>query len=311
MGQSMMPTQATEIAKNVDSLYTFLLVSSFIACVIVIGGMIYFVLKYKRQTNNDKTAYITHNAALEFLWSFIPFLIFIGVFGWGWYIYHQMRSMPENALEVHVTGKQWSWEMEYKNGYKLANELVVPVDRDVKVILTSTDVLHSFFVPSFRIKQDAVPGRYTAVWFKANKLGDYHLFCTEFCGTAHSSMIGKVKVVSQEDFDQFLAKSAEEAGISLAEKGKKLFALKACSSCHSVADDSRKVGPSLFRLFGREEPLSTGDKIKADENYLRESILNPNAKIVNGFTPGVMPAFQGQLNESEVNALVEYLKELK
>lgn len=224
--QSFMPTQGTEIAKQVDNLYGFLLATSFIACVLVIGGMIYFVFKYKRKTPNDKTAYISHNTTLEFLWSFIPLVIFLAVFGWGWHIYHQMRTMPKNALEISVVGKQWSWEIEYKNGYKAVNEIVVPINTDVKLLLTSSDVIHSFFIPSFRIKQDAVPGRYTALWFRADKLGDFHMFCTEYCGTSHSGMIGKVKVVTQEDFDNYMEQGQEERFLPIAEKVKNFLQLK-------------------------------------------------------------------------------------
>jgi cytochrome c oxidase subunit 2 len=310
MANSFMPTAGTEIAKQVDSLYGFLLVASFIACALLIGGMIYFVTKYKRKTDKDKTAYIESNHFLEFLWSFIPLVIFLTVFGWGWYVYHQMRTMPKEALEVHVFGKQWAWEVEYKNGYKAVNEIVVPVNRDVKLIMTSVDVLHSFYVPSFRIKQDVIPGRYTTLWFNANKLGDFHIFCAEYCGTTHSGMIATLKVVSQADFDKYLIKGSEQAGMSLAQKGAKLFQLKACNSCHSTTAEVRLVGPSLYKNFGREGTLSDGSKVKIDEAYLRESILNPGAKVVNTFPNGVMPAFQGQLSESDVNALIEYLKGL-
>ncbi|AFX99989.1 cytochrome c oxidase subunit II [Bdellovibrio bacteriovorus] len=309
--QSFMPTQGTEIAKQVDNLYGFLLVTSLIACVLVIGGMIYFVWKYRRKSPNDKTAYISHNTALEFLWSFIPLVIFLAVFGWGWYIYHQMRAMPENALEINVIGKQWAWEVEYKNGYKTVNEVVVPINQDVKILLTAADVLHSFYVPSFRIKQDAIPGRYTALWFKADKLGEFHLFCTEYCGTSHSGMIGKLRVVSREDFDKYLEQGQEERFLPLAEKGKKLFAVKACASCHAVDHPGAMVGPSLFQKFGHEEVMDDGTKIMFDENYIRESILEPNKHIVKGFPKGVMPTFQGQLNENELSALVEYVKNLK
>ena len=308
--QSFMPSQGTEIAKQVDNLYAFLVVTSLIACVLVIGGMIYFVWKYKRKSPNDKTAYISHNTALEFLWSFIPLVIFLFVFAWGWWIYHGMRTMPKDALEVNVIGKQWAWEMEYKNGYKSVNELVVPVNKDVKILLTAQDVLHSFYIPSFRIKQDAVPGRYTALWFNATKLGEFHIFCTEFCGTSHSAMIGRLKVVTQEEFDKYLEQGQEEGALPLAKRGEKQFALKACASCHSVDSPVVKVGPSLFKKFGSEEVLEDGT-VKVDENYIRESIMNPNKHIVKGFPKGVMPAFQGQLNENELNALIEYIKELK
>lgn len=309
--QSFMPTQGTEIAKQVDNLYGFLLITSFIACVLVIGGMIYFVWKYRRKSPNDKTAYISHNTFLEFLWSFIPLVIFLAVFVWGWYIYHEMRSMPKNALEINVLGKQWAWEVEYKNGYKTVNEVVVPINQDVKILLSSTDVLHSFFVPSFRIKQDAIPGRYTALWFRSDKLGDFHIFCTEYCGTSHSAMIGKLKVVSREDFDKYLEQGQEERNLPLGKRGEKLFAVKACASCHSVDSPATKVGPTLFQKFGQEEVLTDGSKIMFDENYIRQSILEPNKHIVKGFPQGVMPTFQGQINENELAALVEYIKELK
>lgn len=308
--QSFMPTQGTEIAKQVDNLYGFLLITSFIACVLVIGGMIYFVFKYKRKSDNDKTAYISHSTALEFLWSFIPLVIFLAVFAWGWYIYHGMRTMPKDALEINVLGKQWAWEVEYKNGFKAVNEVVVPVNTDVKLLLTSQDVIHSFFVPSFRIKQDAVPGRYTALWFRAEKLGEFHVFCAEYCGTSHSGMIGKLRVVTREEFDKYMEEGQEEGQLPLAKRGEKLFALKACASCHSVDSAAVKVGPSLFQVFGHEVVLEDGTKVTADENYIRESILQPNAKIVKGFPHGVMPTFQGQINENELNALVEYVKSL-
>lgn len=309
--QSFMPTQGTEIARQVDNLYAFLLISSFIACAILIGGMIYFVYKYKRKTDHDKTPYISHNTFLEFLWSFIPLVIFLGVFAWGWYIYHDMRAMPTNALEVHVFGKQWAWEAEYKNGYKVVNEIVVPVNRDVKLLLTSNDVLHSFYVPSFRLKQDAVPGRYTSLWFNANKLGDFHIFCAEYCGTSHSGMIGTLKVVTQQEYDNFMEMGQEESTLPLAKRGEKIFAVKACASCHSVADATTRVGPSLWKKFGAQEEMSDGSKITLDENYIRESILNPNAHVVKGFPPNVMPVFQGQVSENELSALIEYVKGLK
>lgn len=309
--QSLMPTAATDVASQFDNLYKFLIISSFISCAILIGGMIYFALKYKRRTDNDKTPYITHNTFLEFLWSFIPLVIFLGVFGWGWYIYHQMRQMPVNGLEIQVVGKQWAWESQYKSGVRAANLVVVPIDTDVKLILTSQDVIHSFYVPSFRIKQDAVPGRYTALSFKANKLGDFHIFCTEYCGTQHSGMIGTLKVVTQEDYDKWLQEEANVGTLPLAKRGEKLFQVKACAGCHSVTDRTVKVGPPLFQRFGSEEETSDGQKVIADENYIRESVMTPNAKIVKGFQANVMPAFQGQLSEVEMSALIEYIKTLK
>lgn len=309
--QTFMPTEGSEIATRLDNLYGFLIVTSFISCAILIGGMVYFALKYKRKSDSDKTAYITHDTRLEVIWSVIPLIIFLVVFAWGWIIYHDMRKMPENALEIHVTGRQWSWMTEYKNGVK-STDIVVPVGRDVKIVLASEDVIHSLYIPSFRVKQDAVPGRYTALWFRADKMGEFHVFCTEFCGTSHSGMITKMKVVSQEDFDKWLIEESEVSSLPIAQRGAKIFQTRACASCHNVDNAAVKIGPTLYQAFGAEREMENGEKVAMDENYLRESILNSNAKIVKGFGPrSAMPAFQGQLSEAEMTALIEYIKTLK
>lgn len=310
MAGSFMPEQGTEIAKQVDNLYGFLVVVSFVSCAILIGGMIYFAVKYKRRTQNDKTPYITHDTRLEILWSVLPLIIFLWVFAWGWMVYHDMREMPKDALEIQVTGKQWAWTAEYKNGVK-ATEVVVPVNKDVKLILASEDVLHSFYVPSFRIKQDAVPGRYTSLWFNATKLGEFHVFCTEYCGTSHSGMITKLKVVSQEDFDKWLVDESEIGLLPIAQRGAKYFQTRACASCHNVDNAAVKIGPSLYQKWGKEIVFEDGQKVKFDENYVRESVMLPQAHIVAGFPkPSPMPSFQGQLSESELAALIEYIKGL-
>ncbi len=311
MAGTFMPVQGTEIAKEIDNLYAFLLVVSFISCAILIGGMIYFAMKYKRKTNNDKTAYITHDTRLEVLWSVVPLIIFLLVFAWGWVIYNDMRTMPKNALEIQVTGKQWAWTAEYKNGVR-STEVVVPVNKDVKIILASEDVIHSFYVPSFRIKQDAVPGRYTAVWFNATKLGEFHVFCTEYCGTSHSAMITKLKVVSQEDFDKWLVTESEVGALPLAQRGAKYFQTRACSSCHNVDSAAVKIGPSLYQRWGQDSIQDDGSKILFDENHVRQSMMQPQAHIAAGFPkPSPMPSFQGQLSESELAAIIEYVKGLK
>ncbi|MBC7742407.1 MAG: cytochrome c oxidase subunit II [Bdellovibrionaceae bacterium] len=305
-----MPVQATEISKQVDNLYGFLVVVSFVSCAILIGGMIYFAVKYKRKTQNDKTAYITHDTRLEVLWSVIPLIVFLLVFAWGWIIYHDMRTMPTNALEIQVTGKQWAWSVDYKNGVK-ASEVVVPVNRDVKLILASDDVIHSFYVPSFRIKQDAVPGRYTALWFRAEKLGEFHVFCTEYCGTSHSRMLTKLRVVSQADFDKWLTEESDVSGLPLAQRGAKIFQTRACASCHSVDSPVVKVGPSLKARWGTPLNVEDGTTGVFDENYVRESVMLPQQKIAKGFPkPSPMPSFQGQLSEAEMIALIEYIKGL-
>ncbi len=310
--ETFMPTQATEIATSIDNLYGFLIAASFVSCAILIGGMVYFALKYKRKSDNDKTAYITHDTRLEVLWSVVPLIIFLVVFAWGWIIYHDMRQMPQNALEIHVTGKQWAWMVEYKNGVKSPN-IVVPVNRDVKIILTADDVIHSLYIPSFRIKQDAVPGMYSGLWFNSQKLGEFHVFCTEFCGRQHSGMITKLKVVTQEEFDKWLVEESEVSLLPMAQRGAKIFQTRACASCHNVNNDTVKVGPSLYKVFGHAtHELEGGEVVSFDENYLRESILNSNAKLAKGFGPrSAMPAFQGQLSETEVTALIEYIKSLK
>lgn len=330
-GSTFMPPDGTAVAGEVNKLYEFLLVSSVISFILVVGGMCYFMIKYRRKSANDKTAYITHNHTLEFLWSFIPFVIFMVVFVWGWVVYNEMRKFPENSLEVHVVAKKWEWRFIYKNGKEVVNGLdssnnkipatmVVPVGRPVKLIMASEKVnpqdlidravIHSFFVPGFRIKQDVVPGRYTTLGFTAEKEGLYNVFCAEYCGTNHSGMRGLVKVVSQEEFDQWLASDGASAGISLADKGKALFSQKACAGCHSL-DGSRIVGPTFKALWGRNEALEGGTSVIVDENYVRESILQPNAKIVKGFPAGVMPTFAGQLTDDDIKSIIEFIKTIK
>ncbi len=312
MGPStFMPFAGSEIARQFNHLYEFLLIMSAIGFVVLIGGMIYFIYKYKRQSATAKSAYITHDSRLEFLWSFIPFLFFMASFVWGWVVYHQMRDFPKDALEVHVTARQWSWSYTYKSGKK-SSELYVPVGKPVKLILSSDDVLHSFFVPAFRVKQDAVPGRYTALWFKPETEGTYTVFCTEYCGAVHSGMLSKVNVVPEPEFEAWLGGGPVLAGgkeMSLVDMGKKLFAERTCLQCHSV-EGKVNIGPALNGLFGSTVAFTDGGSAKADENYLRESILNSQAKIKKGYQPQ-MPVFQGQFEDKEVTALVEYIKSLK
>lgn len=307
-GSNFMPPQGTDIAVQYDNLYSFLLWSSLIACAILIGGMIFFVLKYRRKTDNDKTPYISHNTFLEFLWSFIPLVIFLACFGWGWVVYHNMRAMPEDALEIHVTGYQWGWDYTYKSGKISGKEFYVPVNTNVKLIMTSKDVLHSFFIPSMRIKQDVIPGTYTALWFNANKTGNYQVFCTEYCGKDHSAMLGTLKVVPLNEYETWLQESDE--GVPPVELGEKLFTTRGCVACHSV-DGSPRVGPTWKGLFGSSRELADGSSVAADENYLREAILNPNSQIVKGFAAGQMPTFQGSLTETQLMGLIEYIKTLK
>ncbi len=327
-----MPPQATDVAVQVDSIYAFLLWASLISFILVVGGMLYFVYKYKRTSSHQKSAYITHNHTLEFLWSSIPFLIFMFVFAWGWYVYDQMRTYPADSLEVHVFAKKWDWKFVYKNGKESVTSmdannnvkpatLVVPLGKSVKLLMSSTKinpdskdpsdraVLHSFFVPAFRVKQDVVPGRYTALTFKADKLGEFYVFCAEFCGGGHSTMRAMVKVVTPEEFEKWLASEGSGA-LSLADKGRAIYAAKACIGCHSL-DGSRVVGPSFKGFWGRIEEMVDGSKVTVNEDYIRESILDPNIKVVKTFPSGVMPVFKGQVTDEDITALIEFIKTVK
>jgi cytochrome c oxidase subunit II len=301
-----MPPQASTYASGVDAVYYFVIWASVISGVLMLGAMSYFVVKYRRKTNTDKTPYITHNHLFEFLWSFIPLVLFLSMFAWGAVVYYGQRKMPEGALEIHVTARQWSWEFEYKNG-KTESDLYVPAGVPVKLLMTSVDVLHSLYVPSFRMKQDVVPGTYSAVWFQATGPGEFQLFCTEFCGTNHSKMLAKVKVLPLEDFNAWL--NGGGGAESLADRGKKLYGVKGCAACHSI-DGSKVIGPTFKGVFGRSENLADGSQITVDENYIRESILTPQAKMVAGYPP-TMPPFQGALSEDDLKALIEFLKEQK
>ena len=328
---SFMPPAATDVAKQVNSLYGFMLIASVISFIILVGGMIAFVYKYKRTSANDQTPYITHNHMLEFLWSFVPFVIFMACFAWGTYVYLQMRTFDENALEINVYGKKWVWEFEYKNGRKITptvddkgeavpSTMVVPVNTPVKLIMTSAKVtpqdkavLHSFFIPAFRVKQDVIPGRYSALTFKANQKGLFQVFCAEYCGTGHSMMMAKIKVVSQEDFDAWVL--GEEGGgggkeKSLADKGREAYAKYACIGCHTL-NGTASTGPTWKGLFGSTRQFNDGGSATADENYIRESIWEPNKHVSKGFEPNKMPVFKGMVSEEDIAAIIELMKTVK
>lgn len=303
------PPAATELAKDIDQLTNFLIGISLLSAILVIGGFVYFSIRFRRQSEEDSPPRITHHYLLEFLWSFIPFIIFMFIFGWGWLLYNQMRQMPgENAqaLEVHVYGQKWNWDFVYKNGRKTV-ALYVPRNRPVKLIMTSRDVIHSFYIPAFRIKQDVLPGVYTALSFTATKLGNFYVFCTEFCGTGHSGMQAKVHVMDRKKWEKWLAEDPYQ-GMSLVQIGKKVFQGR-CTACHHTTTD-KKIGPGLAGIFGSKRIFQDGNNLIADENYIRESILNPSAKIVTGFSNQMTP-FTGLLKEEELTGLIEYIKSLK
>jgi cytochrome c oxidase subunit 2 len=254
----------------------------------------------------DKATPILGSTALETTWSLVPFGIFLIFFVWGAVLYFQERTPPRNAMEIYVVAKQWMWKLQHVDGQREINELHVPVDRDVKLIMTSQDVIHSFFVPAFRLKQDVLPGRYTTLWFHAIRPGTYHLFCAEYCGTQHSGMIGSIVVMNPVDYEAWLSGGGGEG--SLASTGQKLFQQLGCGSCHR--SDTQGRGPNLVGVFGKPVLLEDGRTVTADENYVRESILNPGAKIAAGFK-NIMPSFQGVVNEEQLLSLVAYIKSLQ
>jgi len=297
------PVRASTTANNVDAVFIFLLVVSALMTMSIFTMVIYFAVRYRRRAGRPAEQ-IAGSHALEITWSIIPFCVFMVFFGWGAIIYFQERTPPQNAAEVYVVAKQWMWKAEHMEGQREINQLHVPVGRDVKVIMTSQDVIHSFFVPAFRIKQDVLPGRYTVAWFHATKPGTYHLFCAEYCGTMHSGMIGWVTVMEPKDYEAWMGGGGNQP---LAVTGEKLFTELGCVTCHR--SDTQSRGPSLVGVYGKPVMLEDGRTVTADENYIRESIVDPGAKIVNGFKP-VMPTFQGQISDEQLNALVAYVKSL-
>ncbi|MGB4256552.1 MAG: cytochrome c oxidase subunit II [Phycisphaerae bacterium] len=303
----LMPEDASSISGRVDALYYFLVaVSTFFAGLIFVL-VLYFALRYRHRPEVQQPATShTGNLKLEITWIVIPFVLVMIMFGWGAKLFVEMRTMPPDALEVFVVGKQWMWKLQHPNGRREINELHVPVGRPVMLRMISEDVIHSFYVPAFRMKQDVLPGYYTTAWFEAQKTGRYHLFCAEYCGTEHSSMIGQVIVMEQEDYQRWLAGGDTER--SVIELGQELFTGKgSCRTCHSP--DSGPRGPDLTGLYGTTVHLQDGRKVTADENYLRESILRPGNKIVFGYE-SLMPPYEGQLSEEEVLRLIAYIKTL-
>lgn len=308
-GTLFLPPASSTIAPEVDALFQFILVTSIVFFIIVVFGAFYFAYRYRRRGKKEFTADLSENRRLEIFWTVIPTILVFIVFFWGFKTYLKMHVVPPEALKIKVTGQKWFWQFDYPNGANSTNDLVVPVGKPVELLMSSQDVVHSFFVPNFRIKMDVLPNRYTVTWFEATAEGEYDLFCTEFCGTGHSVMIGKVKVVSDREFNEWLESSASAGeGLSLEEFGMNLFQSKACITCHSV-DGSPNTGPTMANLFGKQRVLSTGSGVAADENYLRESILVPQAKVVEGYQP-VMPTYQGILKDREIDALITYIKSL-
>jgi cytochrome c oxidase subunit 2 len=297
------PEQASTMARNVDALYIFLLIVTGMMTLLIFICLAYFAARF-RYRPGVRAEQIEGSTPLEITWSTIPFLVFMVIFAWGAVVYFKERTPPTDSTEVYVVAKQWMWKLEHAEGQREINELHVPVGRDVKLIMTSQDVIHSFFIPAFRMKQDVLPGRYTVEWFRATKPGVYHLFCAEYCGTQHSGMVGDIVVQEPAQYEAWM--NGGSSG-PLSATGEKIFAELGCVTCHR--SDAQGRGPNLHGVFGKPVQLEDGRTVTADENYLRECILDPGAKRVKGFQP-VMPTFQGLVTEEQVNALVAYIKSI-
>src|SRR5580658_1442610 len=302
---SFIPEQASNFATEVDYLYLFMVAVTVFFTAGIFAAVFYFAVRYRRRSETEIPVAIHGNMILEIVWSVIPFGITMIMFGWGASIFFKESRPPDNASQIYVVGKQWMWKLQHPEGQREINELHIPVGRPVKFTMTSEDVIHSFAIPAFRTKQDVVPGRYSTVWVTPTRVGKYHLYCNQFCGTKHSGMIGWVYVMEQNDYQQWLNGGAPMG--SMAEKGGKLFDDLACSNCHKQDGSGRC--PSLVGLYGKHVQLADGRVITADEAYIRESILQPNAKVVAGFQP-LMPTFQGLVTEEGVVQLIEYIKSL-
>jgi cytochrome c oxidase subunit 2 len=306
----LIPEQASTTAERVDALFLFQLAVTSSMGVLVTSLILYFIARYRRRSKQAATPRITGWTPIELAWSTVPFIIFVIMFVWGAQIFLDVARPPPDAMEIFVVGKRWMWKFQHQTGQREINELHIPLGRPVKLTLTSEDVIHDLFVPAFRTKIDVLPGRYVRTWYTPTKPGRYHLFCSQYCGTNHSGMIGWVTVMEPAEFSDWLAYHAEG---SLALKGRKLFLKLQCVTCHSANAKAR--APVLEGLYGQIVPLQDGHSVLADEAYLRESILKPRAKIVAGWEP-IMPTFEGQLadpNEdlTQEEAMIQLLAFLK
>ena len=303
------PAPSSTTAAGVDRLFYFILAICLIFFVLIMGVMIAFVLRFRRQSGREIEASPSHNNWLEVAWSVVPAILVAVIFMWGFVGYLDARTPPDDAYEIQVVAKKWSWAFIYPNGH-VDNNLHVPVDRPISLVMSSDDVIHSLYVPAFRIKMDLVPGRYSKIWFEATDVGEFDLFCAEYCGTGHSLMNAAVVVHASGEFETWLDKAAnflEE--MNPVEGGKLLYTRRGCVQCHSL-DGSAKAGPSFKGVFGTQQRMKSGEDVLVDENYIRKSILEPQAKVRAGYRP-VMPTYKGQLKDEEISALVQFIKSVK
>ncbi len=299
------PEAASTIAGEVDALYFFALAVSAFFSLLIAVVIFYFFMKYRRREAREVGISSHGSMLLEVTWSVIPLIIVMFLFAWGAKVFMDIRTVPDNAREYFATGKQWMWKIQHPEGHREINQLHIPAGVPIKMTMTSEDVIHSFFIPAFRVKQDVLPGRYTTLWFEATKPGTYHLFCTEYCGAEHSMMIGSVTVMSPDEYQDWLA--GEMAGLPPAQAGEQIFEQYVCNSCH-MSDGSGR-GPTLDGIYGKEVLMADGKTAMVDDDYLRESILRPHAKTVAGYEQ-LMPTYQGQINETGIMQLIAYIKTL-
>ena len=307
MNLPIFPVQASTFAEHLDPM--FYLLAAFI-CVYTIGVtavLIYFGTKYRQIPGSGRKSKTFHSMKLELLWTGIPLVIAIGIFVWGAILFYDFHNAPPNTLDINVEAKQWMWKLQHPNGMREVNELHVPKGRPVKLTMTSQDVIHNFFVPAFRVKQDVLPAVYSTLWFEATKVGEYPLFCAEYCGTQHSTMGGRIVVMEPADYEQWVAGGP---ALTPTKAGEALFQQMGCATCHMSGDLSR--GPNLGGVFGTEIKVKVGNDVQtitANEEYIRESIMNPAVKVVEGYSP-LMPTFANQLKDDDVLNLIAYIKSL-
>lgn len=302
---ALFPESASSLSGDVDLLFFGWVAISAFFSLLIAAAVLYFFVRFRRRSADETGIPERASYPLEITWSVIPLVITLVMFAWGTKVFFSISRPPADAIEFFVTGKQWMWKIQHPEGVREINDLHVPVGVPIKMTMTSEDVIHSFFLPAFRVKADVLPGRYTTVWFQATKTGSYHLFCAEYCGAEHSLMGGTVYVLEQDAYEEWLAGGSEVK--SPVEAGGELFVSRACNTCHDAGSGSR--GPMLTGLFGREVQLASGRTVTADADYLRRSILDPAAELVAGYR-NLMPPFQGQLTEEQVTQLIAYIKSL-
>ena len=302
---ALFPREASTIAPWMDALYFFLLGMTITGVTLVLAIVVTFSLRYRKAVHPVATQ-IEGSTLLEATWTIIPLGIFLVTFVWGALLYFRIYNPPANAMNIYIVGKQWMWKAEHPGGQHEINALHVPTGQPIQLTMISQDVFHSFSVPDFRIKREVIPGRYSTVWFEATTPGTYHIFCTQYCGTNHSQMIGEVTAMTPDDYKMWTEGST--SGMSLAQNGERLFASMGCNACHSGTAAAR--GPNLAGVYGSQLQLANGSTVQVNEAYLRDAILNPSQHITAGYAP-IMPTYQGQISEDGLIDIVEYLKTLK